>query len=130
MEEEITVEMLNLIPSFNQLSSEKFVENLPNFKKFLEEHSVIKYKLFNDSVLLNNEHITNKNVVFTGKRDKDLMEKVMKYKGIIQPAITKKTDYLVVDDINKMSVKIQKAKELDVKILSKEEMRNFIPEYN
>ena len=45
MEEEITVEMLNLIPSFNQLSSEKFVENLPNFKKFLEEHSVIKYKL-------------------------------------------------------------------------------------
>ena len=130
MEEEITVEMLNLIPSFNQLSSEKFVENLPNFKKFLEEHSVIKYKLFNDSVLINNEHITNKNVVFTGKRDKDLMEKVMKYKGIIQPAITKKTDYLVVDDISKMSVKIQKAKDLDVKILSKEEMRNFIPEYN
>jgi DNA ligase (NAD+) len=130
MEEELTVEMLNLIPSFNQLSSEKFIENLPNFNKFLNEHSVIKYKLINDSVLLNNENITNKNVVFTGKRDKDLMEKVMKYKGIIQPAITKKTDYLVVDDISKMSVKIQKAKDLDVKILSKEDMRNFIPDYN
>ena len=129
LEEEITVEMLNLIPSFNQLSSEKFVENLPNFKKFLTQHSVIKYKLFNDVTMLNNEHITNKNVVFTGKRDKDLMEKVMKYKGIIQPAITKKTDYLVVDDINKMSVKIQKAKELDVKILSKEEIRSLIPDY-
>ncbi len=126
LEEEITVDMLNLIPSFNQLSSEKFVENLPNFKKFLKEHSVIKYKLFNDSILLNNEYITNKNIVFTGKRDKDLIDKVMKYKGIIQPAITKKTDYLVVDDINKMSVKIKKAKELEVKILSKEEIRSFI----
>ena len=90
---------------------------------------VIKYKLFNDVTMLNNEHITNKNVVFTGKRDKDLMEKVMKYKGIIQPAITKKTDYLVVDDINKMSVKIQKAKDLDVKIFSKEEIRSMIPDY-
>lgn len=129
LEEELTVDMLNLIPSFNQLSSVKFVENLPNFKKFLDKHSVIKYKLFNDVVELNNEFITNKNIVFTGKRDKDLMEKVMKYKGVIQPAITKKTDYLVVDDINKMSVKIQKAKDLDVSILSKEEIRCKIPDY-
>jgi DNA ligase (NAD+) len=130
LEEELTVDMLNLIPSFNQLSSDKFIENLPNFKKFLNEHSVIKYKLVNDLEMIQNDFITNKNIVFTGKRDKDLMDKVMKYKGIIQPTITKKTDYLVVDDIDKISVKIQKAKQLNIKILSKEEIRSKIPDYS
>ena len=80
--------------------------------------------------MIQNDFITNKNIVFTGKRDKDLMDKVMKYKGIIQPTITKKTDYLVVDDIDKISVKIQKAKQLNIKILSKEEIRSKIPDYS
>jgi len=121
LEEELTLDLLNMVPSFNKLSSEKFLENLPNFKVFLEEHTMIKYKLTN-GVSLNNCNITGKNIVFTGKRDKGLTEKVLKYNGCIQPAITKKTDYLVVDDINKSSVKIVSAKEFGIKIISKEEI--------
>ena len=50
------------------------------------------------------------------------MDKVLLYGGIIQPAITKKTDYLVVDDPSKKSVKISKSKEFEIQIVSKEQM--------
>ena len=124
LEEDLTTYMLNLIPSFNQLSSDKFLDNLQNFKDFLSSHQMIKYKLNNINTLTN-MNITGKNIVFTGKRDKELTEKVLKYNGCIQPAITKKTNYLVVDDINKSSVKIDKAKEFDIKIISKEGLQSM-----
>jgi DNA ligase (NAD+) len=122
LNEELSVEMLNNVPSFNGLSSEKFIENLPQFKLFLTAHPQLKYKFNNSTNVDINSNINGKNIVFTGKRDKDLIDKIIKYNGIIQLALTKKTDYLVVDDINKISSKIQKAKELNIEIVTKEEI--------
>lgn len=122
LEEEMTYDKLVNVPSFNHQSASKFLDNLPHFKKFLEDHSYLKYDIPKNEEKLTHPSISNKNIVFTGKRDKVLMDKVLQYSGIIQPAITKKTDYLVVDDIEKKSVKISKAKELDINIVSKEQM--------
>ena len=125
LNEEITYDMLVNVPSFNHQSASKFLENLPHFKQFLDEHKYLKYDIPTPENKYINKNISNKNIVFTGKRDKELMEKVLKYSGIIQPAITKKTDYLVVDDIEKKSVKITKAKELNINIISKIEMNDL-----
>jgi len=122
LEEEMTYDKLVNVPSFNHQSAGKFLENLPHFKKFLEDHEYIKYEIPKKEEKCENPNISNKNIVFTGKRDKALMDKVLQYNGIIQPAITKKTNYLVVDDIEKKSVKITKAKELNIVIVSKEQM--------
>jgi DNA ligase (NAD+) len=122
LESEMTYEKLINVPSFNHQSASKFLENLPHFKKFLEIHNYIKYEIPKKEAKLENTQISNKNIVFTGKRDKELMDKVIQFSGIIQPAITKKTNYLVVDDITKNSVKISKAKELKIQIISKEQM--------
>jgi DNA ligase (NAD+) len=122
LEEEMTYDKLVNVPSFNHQSASKFLENLPHFKKFLEDHKYIKYEIPKKEEKCENPNISNKNIVFTGKRDKALMDKVLQYNGIIQPAITKKTNYLVVDDIEKKSVKISKAKELNIVIVSKEQM--------
>jgi NAD-dependent DNA ligase len=122
LEEEMTYDKLVNVPSFNHQSASKFLDNLPHFKKFLEDHSYLKYEIPKKEGKFTHPSISNKNIVFTGKRDKVLMDKVLQYSGIIQPAITKKTDYLVVDDIEKKSVKISKAKELDINIVSKEQM--------
>ena len=122
LEEEMTYDKLVNVPSFNHQSASKFLDNLPHFKKFLEDHSYLKYDIPKNEEKFTHPNISNKNIVFTGKRDKVLMDKVLQYSGIIQPAITKKTDYLVVDDIEKKSVKISKAKELDINIVSKEQM--------
>ena len=122
LEEEMTYDKLINVPSFNHQSASKFLENLPHFKKFLEDHEYLKYQISNEEEKFEHPKISNKNIVFTGKRDKELMDKVLQYKGIIQPAITKKTNYLVVDDINNKSVKITRAKEHDIEIISKETM--------
>ncbi len=122
LQEEMTYDKLVNVPSFNHQSASKFLDNLPHFKKFLEEHNYLKYDIPKKEEKFTHPSISNKNIVFTGKRDKVLMDKVLQYSGIIQPAITKKTDYLVVDDIEKKSVKISKAKELDINIVSKEQM--------
>ena len=125
LEEEMTYDMLVNVPSFNHQSASKFLENLPYFKKFLEDHDYLQYNFTQDIQFHENPNITNKNFVFTGKRDNALMDKVLQYKGIIQPAITKKTNYLVVDDIEKKSVKIAKAKELNITIISKHDTYNM-----
>lgn len=125
LEEEVTYDMLVNVPSFNHQSASKFLENLPHFKKFLEDHDYLQYNFTEDIQFFENPNITNKNFVFTGKRDNALMDKVLQYKGIIQPAITKKTNYLVVDDIEKKSVKIAKAKELNITIISKQDTYNM-----
>ena len=122
LNEEMTYDKLVNVPSFNHQSASKFLENMPHFKKFLNDHSYLKYDIPKEEEKFDHPKISNKNIVFTGKRDKELMDKVLKYNGIIQPAITKKTNYLVVDDINKKSVKITKAKELNIDIVSKEQM--------
>ena len=122
LNEEITYEKLINVPSFNHQSASKFLENLQHFKKFLEEHDYLEYDIPKQEEKYEHPNISKKNIVFTGKRDKELMDKVLLYGGIIQPAMTKKTDYLVVDDPSKKSVKISKAKEFKIQIVSKEQM--------
>lgn len=125
LNEEMTYEKLINVPSFNHQSASKFLENLPHFKKFLEEHNYLKYDIPKQEEKYEHSNISKKNIIFTGKRDKELIDKVLLYGGIIQPAITKKTDYLVVDDPSKKSVKISKAKEFEIQIVSKEQMYNM-----
>jgi len=125
LEEDITYDMLINVPSFNHQSASKFLENLPHFKKFLENHDYLKYNFSKDIQFFTNPNITNKNFVFTGKRDNTLIDKVLQYKGIIQPTITKKTNYLVVDNIEKKSVKITNAKELNINIILKQDAYNM-----
>ena len=122
LDEEMNYEKLVEVPSFNHISANKFLENLNNFKQFLKTHNYLKYDISKTEENFQHSNITNKNIVFTGKRDKEIIDKVIKYGGVIQPAITKKTHYLIVDDINKKSVKISKANQLNIKIISKDEI--------
>ena len=126
LENDISYDDLINIPSFNHQSATKFLENLPHFKIFLEQHSYLQYEIKTKIEKNHKDNITDKNFVFTGKRDKDLMEKVQYYDGNIQPAITKKTNYLVVDTLDKKSVKIEKAKELNIDIISKDTLKNML----
>jgi DNA ligase (NAD+) len=69
---------------------------------------------------------SNKTVVFTGFRDKDVEIILEKLGTKITNSISKNTDILVASNPDENTAKINKAKELDVKIISKEQFYKLI----
>ena len=67
--------------------------------------------------------ITGKNVVLTGKRDKEIIEYIEKNGGKIQSTINTKTDILVAEDKDGKSSKIKKALEMKIEILNFHEFK-------
>ena len=57
-------------------------------------------------------------IVFSGIRDKELEEQIIKNKGMINDNITKKTTYLIVSDINEETGKIKKAIKMNIPIIN------------
>ena len=64
------------------------------------------------------------NVVFTGFRDNELEKFIKLNGGSIKTSISSNIDYLIIKDLDTTSSKIKKAKELNVKIITKEEFEN------
>ena len=85
--------------------SDKFVDNLPNFIQFLEEHPeiIIEEKtveiVFEDEVKEEKKEfkktLNEQVIVLTGFRDKTLEEKITKMGGRVVSAISGKTTILV-----------------------------------
>ena len=59
--------------------------------------------------------------VYTFKNRKELQEKIESLGGKCTGSVSKKTDYLINNDVNSTSGKNQKAKELGIPIISEEE---------
>ena len=76
-----------------------------------------KAKLKNPKI----EKYKNKTFVFTGFRDKDIESDLEIVNSKITTAVSKNTDYLIAANPDESSSKVKKAKELGVKVLSKEE---------
>ena len=118
---EITVEMLNKIPSIQDKTAKKIIESLAEIRKFIYDHSEFKYK--ENQVNINEKKL---NIVITGKRDKNVLAKIDSEGYILQNIVNKKTDLLIVETEDIVSSKIKKAKELNIKIITNE---IFIKEY-
>ena len=59
-----------------------------------------------------------KNIVLTGKRDQDIMKFIEVEGGEIKSAVNKNTDILIVDNLASTTSKMDKAKKLNVKIVT------------
>ena len=62
----------------------------------------------------------------TGTRDKEIIDAIKKYGGVLQNDINMKTDYLIIKDIESKSQKINKAKILGTSIITVENFKKFI----
>ena len=65
--------------------------------------------------------MAGQNIIFTGFRSKELEEQVIERGGKIASGVTKNTTLVVAMDVNEESSKLKKARELGVRIISKEE---------
>ena len=123
-----TIEDLIKIKGIEKKTAEKFINNIDNYIKFLKETKIkcnFEDKLQDKSKDKLQDKSKNKfenmNVVFTGVRDKELEKKIANGGGNVKSSVTKSVNYLIVKDKDSKSSKVEKAKELKIKIITLEE---------
>lgn len=105
-------------------TAKQAVEGLEIFKEWLENHkrlfTVGKWEDFQAKVT--EDKFGGAVFVFTGFRDTSIEDKIVSLGGKIGSGVSKNTTYLVCKSLDSGSSKVQKAKDLGVKVLSKEEL--------
>jgi DNA ligase (NAD+) len=97
------------------------VTNLPRFEAFLNEIEGY-YTIDEPKVAVQDGPFTGRNFVFTGFRDKNAQARIEALGGAVSDVVNKNTDYVVTKDPNSSSTKIQKAKNLGVKVIGPHEL--------
>ena len=69
------------------------------------------------------QKLANMKIVFTGFRNKELENEIIKNGGLIVNNVSGKTNILIVDNLESNSSKIIKAKQLKVDIVTEEQFR-------
>ena len=124
------IKLLNNVSGLAQKTSEKFVEKIPEFIKFLDEAN-LQYKLTekkDTSITIKSHELNGKKIVTSGFRfDKKMLEKLKKINVIVQDTINKETFVLIVKNIDDESSKVSNAKEKNIPIIKQEE---FLDKYD
>lgn len=109
--------------------ADKVVENLPLFVQWLNDNKIIKIKssatLPTPKIL--SDTLNGMTVVFSGFRDEDLKQRIIKQNGRVTESISGKTNYLVMKDINEQTKKKAFAESKNIPIFTLEE---FIKKFN
>jgi DNA ligase (NAD+) len=139
-----TRKLINAVNGFDSKTTTKIIDNFDEFIIFLNNLIKIKPNLLKEpdtktniktNTKTNTETISSNNklkefegktIVFTGFRDKDIESQLEDIGVKLTSSISKNTDLVIAADPNEESNKIIKAKELKIKILSKEEFYNKI----
>jgi NAD-dependent DNA ligase len=131
-------DMILKIDGFSDISADKFVNNLDKFKIFYKELKeiydidYIEEKLKKDNKKKDTKDeskniFENMKIVFTGFRDKELQDKIENLGGSVSTSVSSKTSIVVHADTEKNSSKLEKATQLEIKIMSKSE---FLKKFN
>ncbi|MAS81664.1 MAG: hypothetical protein CMF45_03120 [Legionellales bacterium] len=125
----LTVDDLLNIDGIGNVNAKQFVENIKKFYEFLDK---IGYKCDKENKKedIKDENkveiLKDKKILFTGFRNKDWEKLITDSGGKVVTAISKTVDYLVVKNKTDKSSKIDKANELDIKILDMGEFEKMI----
>ena len=117
------IEKIIEIQGFDTKTATQFVNNIDSFKDFLIKNKKIKIKIIKKS--------TNKSgifkdikIVFTGFRDNQLEKIIDKEGGTITATVSCNTHYVVTNDKEISSSKLDKAYKLNIPIMTKNEFLN------
>jgi len=135
----------NLITDYKKWSKKEFIDKIKelegwedktssilvnNFDEFIKFYNKIKsYITLEKKIEIKQSKLTGLTIVLSGFRDNDLQEKLESIGVKISSSVSKNTDYLVVKDqetINEGTGKVQKAQDIGVKIITKEQLIKLI----
>jgi DNA ligase (NAD+) len=119
-----TLEELNKIEGYSDISSAAFINGFDSFWHFIED-TKIKVNIKKPKEILGNK-MGNKNIVFTGIRDKELENWIEQNGGKIGSGVNKSTSILIMKEIGSGSSKESKAIELGIEI---ETLESFKEKY-
>lgn len=126
--QELTVEDLNRIDGFDSKTSSSFVRNMSTFRKYLLDHNLHGLCRSNEMSMRTNTTsnvtdsvlpLTNQVFVFSGTRDKQLMQRIASLGGVVENNLSSKVTCLVMDDMSMNSSKKQLALKKGIKIVDK-----------
>tara|TARA_Y100000591_G_C21747987_1_gene653088 strand:- start:154 stop:1182 length:1029 start_codon:yes stop_codon:yes gene_type:complete len=121
-----TIEELVKIPGIEKKTAEKFVNNFNNYLEFVKNNN-IKCIYHKTKIKNINSKIKDLKIVFTGFRSNELEEYIENNGGKIQNTVNNETNLLIIKDDNTTGTKIDKANELNIKIITKEEFnKNYL----
>jgi DNA ligase (NAD+) len=113
------------IKGIEKKTAEKFVNNFDNYLEFIK---INKIKcVYKEVKQKKDSKLKDLKIVFTGFRSNEFEEFIENNGGKIQNSISKNTDLLVIKNNDTGGSKIEKAKELKIKIITK---KDFETEYN
>ena len=113
-----------------QKSAEAFVESIGNFNNFIRdcglEHKFIQplYKDLSQPVLKIDSPLTEKTIVMTGFRDKNLEEKIKLAGGKIGASVSKNTFVVIVKHLDEDTSKASDAKKIGVPLITIDDFNN------
>ena len=112
-------------------TAQNFVEKIPLMIKFLND-TKLNYKLEKKTIKAPeydiNHPLYSKSIVFTGVREKELMELLeSKYNVKLSSSVSKNTFTIIAKDKNEESGKLEKARKLNIPIL---EIPDFKTKYS
>jgi NAD-dependent DNA ligase len=115
-----TITDIMTVNGIGKTTAEAFLQNIPDFYKLIDEihipcHTESKKK--SDS----SNKFKDMKIVFSGFRDKELEQLITSNGGEVTNSISKNTSILIVKDIAEKSTKIDKARQLNIRIITKEQ---------
>lgn len=133
-----TVKLINALSGFDVKTTNKIVDSMDNFIEYYKKLIKIKPNIIitetekskdikeTKSNYPNIKKYTGKKIVMTGFRDKDLIKELELIGAKISDSVSKNTDLVVAVDIDEKTSKLTKAKELNIKIMTKDEFINSL----
>jgi NAD-dependent DNA ligase len=112
------------VKGFSEKTAKKIIDNLPSFTVFMTQiqtYITFKVEKIKDKI--------NLRVVFTGFRNKGLEDEIKEKGGEVLSGVSGKTTHLVVKDKNEKTTKIDKAKKLNIPILTEDEFVEILKKF-
>jgi len=116
---------INKLEGFSNITSQKILDNIEKADNFLKDiDRFVTYKNIKIDTINKDNKLKDKTYLFSGFRDKELEAKIISNGGKIVTSISKNLSFLIIKEyLEKDSLKVQKAKDLNIPILLKDEFK-------
>ena len=121
------ISMVTNVPGIAAKTARVFVEKLPKFAEFMRKAN-LENKLHEvpESVAVDTSGpLYGKTIVFTGVRDKDYMKTLESQGAKIGSTISKKTDYVIVKDLDETTSKADEARKMNIPIYQLDDFKTM-----